>query len=49
MAMKRHAFLGRSEMRFGWAFAALVVATAFPLSALAADRVVLAEDFTNNN
>ncbi|UCG16609.1 MAG: hypothetical protein JSV19_00960 [Phycisphaerales bacterium] len=35
-----------SSMRFGWAVAALVLVTAVPQTALAADRVVLGEEFT---
>jgi len=45
--MKKRSFYRGGELRSAWALAALVVATAFPVTAFAADRVVLGEEFTS--
>lgn len=47
MVMRKDACAVGNRVRFGAAFVALVGATAFPLAALGADRVVLAEYFTS--
>ena len=45
--MKNHTFIARSDVWLGWTLAALLAATAIPVTAFGAERVVLGEEFTN--
>ncbi|MBN2560781.1 MAG: hypothetical protein JXQ75_07620 [Phycisphaerae bacterium] len=44
--MKTDRFHARSDVPSAWLLAALAVATVFPLTAVAADRLVVCEEFT---
>ena len=45
--MKRNPFLARKDKGFGFVLIVLIVAGAGPLPAVAAERAVLCEEFTN--
>ena len=45
--MRRHAFPVTNHLWVGWALAYLVVASAAPMIAFGAERVVVGEEFTN--
>ena len=45
--MKKHGFPGRDYMLFGLAVAALMAATSAPVPAFGADRMVMAELFSD--
>ena len=47
MAMRKRSALARNRLGLGLALLTLVAATAVPLTALGADRMVLGEEFTN--
>ena len=45
--MRRQSSSRKECVRFGWALVALVAATAVPITVIAADRMVLSEEFSS--
>ena len=45
--MSPRTFPERCSVQLGWSLAALVVATAVPMTAVAAERMVLSEEFSS--